>query len=184
MAKVDKTTLKKAFGPGTRPTWQDFANLVDSMVHKDEQTAVDQQVVNQAINTYNTNLNGRKPNGSVDSLGDVYFAFNGLDDSKRLVDLMTWNALAGKPASINVQWTEQTVVTDSSTYNPLGSAGSPGSGPSSRWLLGGVGALTGNYLVIDVKTERRLLGSGGDGGYYLDQVTAVKVAVAPKVALK
>lgn len=183
MPKLTKSELKAIFANGRKPTEQDFASLIDSFVHLDQQVAVDEQVVNTRINTYDTALKAQSADGSVNSLGDVFKVFQGYSDGRSINTELQWAGIPGKPTALNLSWTEQTIVTDNTTYNPLGGAGTAGAGPAIRWLGSTVAALTGSYLVIDVRTDRRWISTGGDSGFYTDTIVAVKVAINPKTNL-
>ncbi|GAB3734887.1 hypothetical protein [Spirosoma lituiforme] len=179
MSKIPRTELRSRFQTGKVPTQQDWDDFFDSFVHKDEQTAVDQQVVNTRIATYDTALKARQPDGTISTLGDVFAAFEGYPDNRFLAIDLKWPNLQGKPASVNVQWTEQTIVTDSTTYNPT----QAGVAAQQRWLGSQVAGLTSQFHIVDLKTERRFVGNGVDQGYFTDCIIAVKLAIAPKVNL-
>lgn len=183
MARLPLSELKAKFITGKTPTQQDYYDVLDSLVHLDNQTAVDVQVVNTRLSTYDAALKARQPDGNVNTLGDLFYSFVGYDDARNINNELKWSGLPGKPSFINLAWTEQTITTDESAYNPLGSVGSAGSGPSQRWLLGTVGALTGSFLIVDVKTDRRWVSTGGETGFYADRMIAVKVAITPKTNL-
>ena len=184
MPKLSKNDLKARFTSGRVPSQDDWYALIDSMVHKDEQVAVDQQVVNTKISAYDTSLKSQQTDGTVNTLGDVFKIFSGFNDNRTVNNELSWPGLPGRPASINLAWTEQTIVTDSTTYNPLGAGGSPGSGPMQRWLGSTVAGLTGNYIVTDMKCERRWISTGTETGFYTDEVVAAKVAIQPKINLQ
>ncbi|GAB2586683.1 hypothetical protein [Spirosoma areae] len=183
MPKLTKAALKALFTTGKKPKQQDFFDLIDSMVHLDDQTAVDQQVVNAKISTYDTALKARQPDGVVSTLGDVFKVLEGYSDTRFIHNELKWIGLPGRPDSLNLEWTQQTIVTDEGPYNPLGSAGSPGSGPSQRWLGSTVAGLTGAFLVNDIKTDRRWVETGVGQGYYADRIIAMKVAITIKTNL-
>lgn len=183
MSKISKPELKALFTTGRKPSQQDFANLIDSLVHLDDQSAVDLQVVNTRISAYDTALKARQIDGEVNTLGDVFALFAGWGDNHIIGNELNWSGLPGKPVALNLSWTEQTIVTDSSTYNPLANAGTAGAGPAIRWLNSTVAGLTGSYLVMDVRTDRRWVDTGGGTGFFTDTIVAVKVAITPKTNL-
>ncbi len=189
MAKRSKSQLKAIFSRGKRPTETDFSDFIDSVVHLDDQSAVNAQVVNQAINAYNTNLLAKKPDGAVNSVGDVYGAFEGMNDALKLVDLIKWSGLPGKPADTVVEWTEQLIVTDRTKFDPQPTA-TPGPGYTSqnpdRFTIAGLGVVTGRFLVSDITVERRWISiptGGSPVTFYVDQIVAVKLAITPKAKL-
>ena len=180
--------LKNKFQTGAKPTQEDFGDIFDSFVHLDNQQAVDAQVVSQLITAYNQSLTARNVNGSVDTLGDVFALFAGVDDNMSLKELFAkidWSKLPNKPSFAGLTWTEQFITTDISTYNPLATTGTTGSGPTQRWLVSGVGATNQALIVLDIKTERHWFtaGSGGESGFYVDQIIALKLAVSAKAVL-
>ena len=177
MSKITKAELKSKFTTGRVPTQQDFFDLIDSLVHLDDQTAVDQQVVNTKISAYDTALKARQPDGVINTLGDVYAAFEGYTDNRYINNELRWIGLPGKPTQLGIQWSEQTVVTDYTTYNPV----QAGVAYQEKWLSSQVAGLTGQYTIVDLKTQRRWVPNSQDTGYFVDQIIAVKLAISPKV---
>lgn len=190
MAKRSKALLKEAFVTLKTPSESDFSDLIDSVVHLDDQTAVDAQIVNQAINAYNTALTGKTPNGTVDSLGDVYGAFEGIDDATKLVDIIKWSGLPGKPATVDLDWSEQLIVTDTTKFDPqpreTPTPGTTQTNPAQKFILTDLGLLSGKFTIVDLKVERRWISIPTGGTpitFYTDVIVAVKVAVSLKAKL-
>ncbi|WP_080058989.1 hypothetical protein [Spirosoma aerolatum] len=181
--KLSKSDLRALFVIGKKLSQEDFWAIIDSLVHLDDQEAVDSQVVNTRIAAYDTALKASNVDGVCSTLGDVFSILTGYSDLRRINDELKWTGIPGRPTQINLTWTEQTITTDSSAYNPLGSTGTAGAGPSQRWLLSTVGGLSGSYLVVDVKTDRHWITTGPELGYYVDSIIAVKVAITPKTVL-
>ncbi len=175
MARISKAELKAKFAAGRKPTEADFADLIDSLIHLDDQTAVDAQIINTKIATYDTGLKSQIPNGTVDSVGDVFAVFQGYDDNRKVHNELSWSGLPGKPTNVALTWNEQVVVPNSNgayqgefTDLYLGSAAIPG--------------ISAGYLVIDLRVTRTAI-PGGPIGSYADKITAIKLAVAPSAKL-
>ena len=183
MSKVTKADLKAKFTTGKTPSQQDYFDLIDSLVHLDDQSAVDQQVVNTRISAYDTALKARQADGVVNTLGDVFNAFVDYDDNRNINNELKWAGLPGKPTILHVTWSEQVLVTDETRYNPLGASGTAGSGPSQRWLFSEVAPITTSHLFMDMRLDRRWVATSAETGYYADRIIAVKLAIDPSVIL-
>lgn len=103
---------------GKKPAQQDYHDLIDSMVHKDEVEAINATVINERINNYDTSLR-EVGSGSLASLGDVLQILQGFDTSDDVADLLaaaggavSWGNIQNRPAGASVIWDEQNISVD------------------------------------------------------------------------
>jgi hypothetical protein len=186
--KVSIAALKAAFGLGKKPTEGDFGNIFDSFVHIDNQAAVDGQIVDQKLNAYAQSQQSGNANGKVDTVGDLYSIFIGVDDKPGFIktyilDKLGWSALPGRPTALDLAWTEQLITTDMSVFDPQPSqtptSANTANNPASSFLLAGLGKLpvAGSYLIKDIQIRRQWT---SQPNAYMDVITAVKVAYQPR----
>lgn len=187
--KVSIPELKKKFFSGAKPSWQDFWNILDSFVHIDNQAAVDGQIVDQKLNAYAQSQQSGNANGKVDTVGDLYSIFIGVDDKPGFIktyilDVLGWDKLPGRPSRLDLTWTEQTIATDMSVLDPQPSqsptsANTPDN-PTKAWLVSGLGRLSsspGRFLISDMQIRRQWT---SQPNAYMDVIVAVKVALLPR----
>ena len=106
--------LKQQFSVGKKPTAEDYGDVFDSFVHKDDLAAVNAADIDERINNYNTALRAVTP-GVVDTLGDVLQILSGYPANWNLKEKLdaaggqkiTWANVTNKPTNLTVSWTEQ-----------------------------------------------------------------------------
>ncbi|MGA0556520.1 hypothetical protein ACO2Q8_07715 [Larkinella sp. VNQ87] len=187
MAQQSREYLKGRFAQGAKPSVQDYADLIDSFLLIPEQTAVDQQVVNQKLATYDSDLKAVTPGLNVNTLGDLFQIFQGYTKDSGvaqqidgLKQITKWTTLPGKPTNVNVIWDTQTIST--SAHNAQ-SANNP------KWIVSEIfGAnSTNRYMVVDIQISRYYLPDTSippESWKMIDKIVAIKVGVNPTAFLQ
>lgn len=109
MPKKSIDELAAIFATGKRPTAQDFKDIFDSFVHKDDVEEINEMALNEALQDYDEDLKNESADGAVNTLGDVFKVFQGYSDARKINDELKWSGIPDRPASINLAWTEQTI---------------------------------------------------------------------------
>lgn len=184
--------LKALFTTGSKPKQEDYHDLMDSYVHKDDVETINESVINSAITAYDTALKSVNLDGAPDTLGDVLAMLQGFSDDvdlKVYIDSLGvapgWGTIAGKPSDVRVVWSDQAVSTDS--YAP-GAPSSITNVPIQSIAALGSGELiqtSGRYLIKDILISRVSFktDSAALGAYYADRIRSVVYAVQPRVNL-
>lgn len=184
--------LKALFITGSKPKEQDYHDLMDSYVHKDDVETINSGVINSAITAYDTALKSVNVDGVPDTLGDVLAMLSGFTDDvdvKTYIDSLgiapNWGTIAEKPTDVRVVWSDQAVSTDS--YAP-GYPSSITNVPIQSIAALGSGELvqtSGRYLVKDILISRVSFRTDSSvlGAYYADRIRSVVYAVQPRVNL-
>ncbi len=186
--KISITALKERFFPGATPSKDDFWNIFDSFVHIDNQAAVDSVIVDQKLNAYAQSQQSGNANGKVDTVGDLYSIFIGVDDKPGFIktyilDLLSWAKLPGRPTALDLTWNEQLITTDTSVFDPQPNmnptSANTSNNPATTFLLVGLGRLPQDtpYLIRDIQIRRQWT---SQPNAYMDIITAVKVAYQPR----
>ncbi|RIV21406.1 hypothetical protein DYU11_18545 [Fibrisoma montanum] len=178
--------LKGYFMTGRKPTEGDYHDMLDSLVHKNDLQAANEQAVQEAITAYDTSQKTINNNGIIENIGEVLQYLTGLADTARLkatLDLLTsratWGGLPGKPSSVPLAWNDQVIDTSTATLNPRpGAPNSTPVNPVQRWLVSEFIGITGP--IVDIKVERYWYETGQ---FYVEHIVLVKVAVQTKVNL-
>lgn len=116
MPKRSIAYFKGKWVPGFVPGQNDWIDFFDSFAHLDAIPAVNAEVVNDAINDYDTDLKEETVNGVVDTLGDVFKVFQGYSDIRNINNELKWSGLPGKPSQKELIWDEQVIDFYSSAY--------------------------------------------------------------------
>jgi hypothetical protein len=193
MAQQLKSYLKGRFVTGAKPSQQDYSDWLDSYVHKDDLTSLNNATIDARITTYDSALRSRNIDGAINSLGDVFYILRGFDDAddvKELLDSVggspSWDDVEDKPTDVIVTWEEQ--VVSMAAYAPdkpaayesieIKSCASFGNGPLKQ-------AAT-RYFVKDIFFSRIQYQPAQPSNipfYYADRLQAVVFAIAPKVKI-
>lgn len=187
MPKQTIAYLKSKFLAFMKPRAEDYADIFDSFVHKDDLEGINNSAVDMRINTYDTALRSITP-GAMDTLGDVFKVFEGWPDNWNLKQkieaasgqAVTWNSIQDRPASVEVTWSEQIVTYN---FNPVGT-GLPNNfiatGQSLKQLLN---LPNGTRTVItDISLSPYVLAVSGVN-LVLNKVASVTFAISPKISL-
>lgn len=142
MPKQAIAYLKSLFVTGARPAQQAFHDLLDSFVHKDDQGAVSEALINGKILSYDTAQKMQSPDGIVNTLGDVFKVFQSYSDQRNINDELKWSGLPGRPQQLTPIWDEQIIVFNSVTWNTTSS--------SAVRSIKGIAGVTGNAVVTDI----------------------------------
>lgn len=187
-----KSYLKTRFQTGAKPSEQDYADWLDSYVHKDDLTSLNNLSIDTRINDYDQSLRARNIDGTVNSLGDVFHILRGFTDAVNVKEVLDaaggavqWAAVQGKPTTLNVTWEEQVVSlgsytpTNPSTFEAIQSRSCASFGTGA--LLQGAS----RYLVKDIFFSRLQYQPLQPGlpVYYADRLTSVVFAIAPRITL-
>lgn len=126
MAQRSKEYLKGRFSTGKKPSEEDFADLIDSMVHYSDLEAVNATTIDARINEYDTALKAQSGLDAVTTLGDILYVMRGvLADGDVQADInaaggeVSWGTVTGKPVSALVQWDEYTFTLDNYSQPPI-----------------------------------------------------------------
>lgn len=175
MAQKTRTQLKATFVTGARPAQQDYHDLLDSYVHKDEQGNISESTINAAIAAYDATLRAEVPNGTVNTLGDVFKVLAGYSDSRTIASELSWAGLPSKPTFVPVIWDEQKIIMDSNAFPtnavPRSVRSLTNIPPSSRAVI----------VDLDLLLHRATTNHGNNVAVY--SVVAVTFGVQPKAAL-
>lgn len=184
MAKQTIAYLKGKFREFMKPRAVDYADWLDSFVHKDDLETVNNTAIDLRINAYNTQLRSETP-GAIDTLGDVLKAFAGFPDNWNLKtkieaaggQAVSWNTILNRP-EVSVNWSEQTVTFSfPSSGVPLGQLGTAQSLKQSLNLAAGV-----KTVITDISVVPYVLGVAG-GTIALNKIHSVTFGISPKVSL-
>ena len=99
MAKQTIAYLKNLFTTGKRPTQQHFWDWLDSFVHKDDQVTATTDAINQAIDNSEAELKAESPDGTVNTLGDLFKVFQGYADSRKIANDLQWANIPNRPTA-------------------------------------------------------------------------------------
>ena len=107
--------MKSLFLTGKKPSEENYGDIFDSFVHKDDVEVVNNAVITAAITSYDTALK-EVTAGDINTLGDVFQILSGFstsDDVKALLNAAggtpSWGQVTGKPSTRPVIWAEQVI---------------------------------------------------------------------------
>lgn len=186
MARLGRILLKTAFALGARPTQDDFWNVLDSYVHKDDLQAINVQQFNQRLSQFYVDLVALSGSGSIITLGDLFrFVQNVPGDWDLREKLLasgtpTWANIQNKPTSMPFRWQEQIISTDTDVINPTSSGNT-----LTKWVVSEVAAIgsQNRVMITDIQINRKLFGTSSTNYFFVDVVTRVKLAINPIVEL-
>jgi hypothetical protein len=193
MPKQLESYLKGRFVTGNKPTQQDYTDWMDSYVHFDDLTSVNNLTIDARISAYDTTQKARNVDGSINSLGDVFYVLRGFSDVADVATLLAnvgtapaWDSISGKPETVTVTWEEQ--VVSLAVYAPdkpsayesieIKSCASFGTGPLRQTAT--------RYFIKDILFSRIQYMPAQPSNiplYYADRIQAVVFAIAPKISL-
>jgi hypothetical protein len=179
MPQLSRADLKAKFVPGAKPTPQDFADLIDSFLLFSEQTAANAAIFNSALATYDNDLKAEAPNGVVDTVGDLFKVFQGINDGERLIDRIDalranirWRTIVEKPSIFSVEWSEQIIANYVYAPEIL----------TAKWLVSELSGLpnTNKYMIIDMQIIRSYVPIAFTNAFNkADYIQAFRVAINP-----
>jgi hypothetical protein len=120
MAQQTKAYLKGRFTTGSKPSQQDFIDLIDSLLHVNDLESANAMVIDTRINTYDAAQKAQTAGAKISTIGDVLrilrdFAptVNVKTDLDAAGGSVTWASVQSKPESLGVTWDEYSFSTDS-----------------------------------------------------------------------
>lgn len=195
MPKQPVSYLKSRFVTGSRPTQSDYVDVFDSYVHKDDVATINSEIVDDAINSYDTALRSRNVNGPIDSLGDVFYVLRGFTDAADLQALiaaaggsgtLSWVNVTNKPGNVQLNWDEQIVSLDSYAPAPPANVVSVPSLAASSFGPSFMQQAGARFVVRDLFFSRVAYTpqSGFAPAYYADRIRAVVYGVSPRTLIQ
>lgn len=116
MPKKTIAYLKSKFTTGLKPSQGDLWDWLESFVHIDALTALNNATIDARIDVYDEALRGVSPS-SINTLGDILRVLTGMPynyNIKSAIDsaggVPSWSAIQNKPANVPVSWSEQVII--------------------------------------------------------------------------
>lgn len=176
-----------------KPRQEDYHDLMDSYVHKDDLATVNGQEIDARINTYNTSLRSETP-GAVDTLGDILKIFQGFPDDwnlKAKLDAaggqqISWTNVNDKPTNLAVSWAEQRLYLLDKFTAPTGIPTNQATIKSIKTLFQTAASpilpSSAKTVVVDLELQPVMVNwSGTNTPIMVVSVVGATIAITPKI---
>lgn len=186
MPKQTVSFLKGLFSTGKRPTQQNFWDWIDSFVHKDDVASINAGTIGTAIDNYNNSLKAESPDGTVNTLGDVFKIFQNYSDNRNINNELKWGGIPERPTlpvALSYSATQRITFSNVSVGDWPATGGTSSSRIKTlKQLLNNISETT-PVVVIDMHFIRHSILDTTSTTVILQSLSAVDVGINPRTAV-